>query len=70
MKSPNDIAKWIIVALAFLGMAYNVILTRAVNQNDLKHLALQFEKFEQKVDKRFDESDKKFEKLYDYLMKR
>ena len=37
-KKLNGLAKWIIIALAILTIAYNTIVTHAVKINDIVHL--------------------------------
>lgn len=41
----NDLAKWVLVGLAVIGVIYNTIITHAVLKNDLKHLRAEFNTF-------------------------
>lgn len=59
MKKLNDAAKWIVLGLALAGIAYNVIVSKTIVQNDLKHFGERLTKIEVKV-----------EKLCDFLMKK
>ena len=47
----NGLAKWIIVALVLGGIAYDIINTRAMRTNDIKHLQKDNIRIEAKVDR-------------------
>ena len=50
MKKINGLARWIIVALILGGIAYDIINTRAMRTNDIKHLQKDVIRIEGKVD--------------------
>ena len=57
MPKLNDVAKWVLIALAILTIAYNTVVTHAVVRNDVKHLQQDVVRVEQGL-----------AKLYDYLL--
>lgn len=50
-KKINGLAKWIVLALILLGIAYDIINTRAMRANDIKHLQKDVIRIEAKVDR-------------------
>lgn len=50
-KKLNGLAKWIALALILGGIAYDIINTRAMRANDIKHLQQADIRIEKKVDR-------------------
>ena len=49
-KTFNGTAKWIIVAIATLTVAYNTVATHVIAKNEMKHIIKAVEKMDKKVD--------------------
>lgn len=49
MAKKNDLAKWIIVAMAVGGLIYNAIVTHTILKNDVKHLSADMTEIKQDV---------------------
>lgn len=47
----NGLIKWIALALILLGITYDIINTRAMRANDIKHLQKDIIRIEAKVDR-------------------